>query len=294
MRFIQNAGMLVTNSSVRSQYFNWKGRKLLTGRAPSIPIPGGSRLYPADRFNDYVSIAIQHPGEEERRLVDNLFGASGGVFIDVGANVGAMSLLAHGTGRASRILAFEPSHRYCEAWHHNMNANQVDNATLVQAAVGDYNGIAEFRVDPRMPLNGKLNVGQVHFSTITQKVSMVTLDSVLQTHDPESIALLKIDVEGAEPLVIRGASEALRSGMVRAILFEFIVEFIEDMGENPYEFINLIKELGFSLYTIGRDGSHAELSNDDTCAIVDSRRVTPDAALRPFEGINLVAKYIRR
>jgi FkbM family methyltransferase len=225
--FFRNAALLVTNSSVRNHYVNWKGRKLITGKAPFIRMAGGNRLYPADRFNDYVSIAVQHPGEEEKRLMDDLFAESGGGgFLDVGANVGAMSLLAYGTGRTSSILAFEPSHRYCEAWHRNMTANKVANATLFETAVGDSNGTVEFRVDPRLPLNGKIDVGKVHFSTITQRVRIVTLDSILRTKDLQRVAVLKIDVEGAEPLVMRGAQKTLQCGQVRAILFEFIVEFM--------------------------------------------------------------------
>lgn len=258
-----------------------------------MTVPRGLRLYPADRFNDYIAIATQHPTPAEWRLVDDLLAPGGrGVFVDVGANVGSMSLLAHSTGHASSILAFEPAHRYCEAWHRNMIQNNVRNATLFQTAVGDYDGAVEFRIDPAMPLNGKIDLGQVHYSTQTQKVRIVKLDSILNSIDLESIALIKIDVEGAEPLVLRGAEQILTSGRARAVLFEFIVEFIEDMQENPYEFIYMVLQLGFKLYKIETDGRHTELDNRDPRAIVDERRVAPDAPLRPFEGINLVAKSI--
>jgi FkbM family methyltransferase len=173
-----------------------------------------------------------------------------------------------------------------------MEVNGVNNAKLFQAAVGDRDGSVNFRVDPGMPLNGKIDRGQVHSSAIVRKVPMVTLDTVIGQR-PDPIAVLKIDVEGAEPLVLRGASRTLANGGVRTILFEFIVEFIEDMGENPYQYIRTILDLGFKLYRIEADGSQTEIF-DDVSKIVDSRRVTPEAKPRPFQEINLVAKHCRQ
>ena len=290
MKLLEGCKRLITDPVTRRRFIKWKLTNICTGHGPTIKIPGGPRVSPADRFNDYVSIVIQHPSPAEWRLVDDLLTSDvKGTFVDVGANVGAMSLLAHSTGRASSIVAFEPAHRYCEAWHRNMTANNVRNATLFQAAVGDFDGIVDFRADPRMPLNGKIDRGEVHFSTQTQAVTIVKLDSLRGTQ--ESVALLKIDVEGAEPLVIRGAQDLLKSGRVRSILFEFIVEFIEDMEEDPYEFVGSLTELGFRLYAIEPDGRQAEIVHNDPRRIVDDRRVATDAPLRPFEQINLVAKF---
>lgn len=210
------------------------------------------------------------------------------MFVDIGANVGAMTLLAHSTGRVESILAFEPSHRYCSAYHYNIASNGVTNATLISTAVGDFIGDVDFRVDPTMPLNNKINKGQVHFSSETQKVKIITLDSACQSLGIDKINLLKIDVEGAEPLVIRGARQLLNSKKIHDILLEFIVEFIEDMDENPCEFVQTLNELDFDLYEINPDGTLGEvLSYKD---VVDSRRVLPNAPERPFYGINLVAK----
>lgn len=289
---IQNAKQLATNPEIRRRYIQWKASTLLTGTAPSVTLPKGRRLYPADRFNDFVAIIAQHPSESEWRVLNDLLAeCGGGVFVDVGANIGAMTVLAHSTGRVSSILSFEPSPRYCDAWHRNVLANHVDNATLFEAAVGDYDGTVQFRMDPRMPLNGKIDRGKVHFSTNTEKVRILRLDTICASLNVDSIALLKLDVEGAEPLIIRGAQGILSSGRVRSILLEFIVEFMEDMGEDPYEFVNLLTRLGFTLYSINADGALTKIAVNGPQEIVDSRRVRENAPLRPFEAINLVAKW---
>ena len=274
---------------IQRRYLIWWVSKLTTGYLPYIELPRGQKLFPADRFNDFHAIATQHPDTNEFQLVDTLLSTTNeGVFVDVGANVGAMTLLAHSTGRAKSIVAFEPSHRYCSAWNFNVAYNGVTNATLIQTAVGDWVGEVDFRVDPSMPLNNKINQGKVHFSSKTQKVKILTLDSICYALNIDRITLLKIDVEGAEPLVIRGARQLLNEKRIQNILFEFIVEFIEDMEEDPYSFVEMINDLGFDFYEINPNGTLEKFL--DYKQLVDSRRVTPDVPLRPFHGINLVAK----
>ncbi|MEH2374720.1 FkbM family methyltransferase [Nostoc sp.] len=285
----KNIQTFISNPGIQKRYLIWQATRLTTGHLPYIELPKGQRLFPADRFNDFHAIATQHPDINEFNLVDTLLSTSSkGVFVDVGANVGAMTLLAHSTGRVDTILAFEPTHRYCSAWHYNVAYNGIKNATLIQTAVGDRIGEVDFRVDPTMPLNNKINKGQVHFSSQTQKVKIVTLDSVCNALNIDRITLLKIDVEGAEPLVIRGAKQLLKERRIQNILLEFIVEFIEDMDEDPYSFVQMLNELDFDLYEINPNGTLGQTL--DYKEVVDARRVLPDAPLRPFHGINLVAQ----
>ena len=197
---------------IRHRYLRWLVTRTLHGRPPFVRLPQGRRVLPASRFNDFHAIATQHPEAPEFCVVDALLALTGeGAFFDVGANVGIMSVVASSTGRASRILAFEPSHRYCSAWHTNMALNGVENATLIQAAVGDRCDRIAFRVDPAMPLHGKIDMGVIYPTKQVQQVQMFTLDAICEITAIDRIALLKIDVEGAEPLVIRGAKDLLKS-----------------------------------------------------------------------------------
>ena len=288
MSWLANLRTLLGNTDVRNEYLRWKGSKLLTGSPPSLPLPRGRRVFPAHRFNDYHSIARQRPDEAEFLLFKYLLGTGGGVFVDVGANVGAVSVLAASTGLVDRIVAFEPSHRYCSAWHMNTNANAIANATLIQAAVSDVTGEANFRADPAMPLHGRLDLGSLYATSRTMRVTTVTLDDACKLFGIRQIALLKIDVEGAEAKVIRGASKLLEKGRIDAIVLEFIVEHIEDMGDDPQAMVGELVRAGFQIYEIlpgGEVGACLDHRN-----VVDSRRVPPGAKERPFWGINLVAR----
>jgi FkbM family methyltransferase len=288
MSALQNAKTLICNPVIRYRYLRWLVTRTLHGRPPFVSLPHGRRVLPASRFNDFHAIATQHPEASEFCLVDALLALTGqGAFFDVGANVGAMSVVASSTGRASRIFAFEPSHRYCSAWHTNMALNGVENATLIQAAVGDRCDRIDFRVDPAMPLHGRIDVGVIYPTKQTQRVQMITLDAICEIGAIDSISLLKVDVEGAEPLVIRGARELLRNRLIKSILFEFIVEFIEDLDEDPHDLVRALTEAGFALHAIASDGAIGRQL--DPSAVVDERRVAPEAPPRPFHEINLVA-----
>lgn len=278
---------MLTNSDIRKEYLRWRFSKLATGSPPSLPLPVGRRVFPADRFNDYHSIAHQRPNEAEFRLLQALLGR-GGVFIDVGANVGAVCICAASTGLVSRVVAFEPSHRYCSAWHKNMDVNRITGATLIQAAVADVTGEASFRADPALPLHGRLDVGALYATSRTMRVSTVTLDDACEMLGIDQIALLKIDVEGAEPKVIRGARKLLSGGRINAIVLEFIVEHMEDMDDDPQAMIDDLILAGFQLHEILPSGQVGGCLDPRT--VVDARRSPPGARERPYCGINIVAR----
>jgi FkbM family methyltransferase len=288
MSALNNLGTFLHNPLVRKRYLKWLTYKHVAGRPPYVVLPKGHKVLPAPRFNDYHAIATQHPGEPEFVLLDSLLASTdNGIFIDVGANVGTMSVLAHSTGRTSRIVALEPNHRYCATWHMNMSLNGIDNATLIQAAAGDACADVGFRVDPAFPLNGKIDLGAIYSTPMTIKVKMITIDALCEMLNICDVALLEIDTEGAEPIVIRGASKLLKERRVRCILMEFIVEFIEDIAEDPYMFVNEIQEWGYTLYGIEPDGTLGKRLDGGT--LVDERRVPAEAPMRPFNEINLVA-----
>ena len=88
-------------------------------------------------------------------------------------------------------------------------------------------------------------------------------------------------------MVIRGAKKSLEEKKIGSILLEFIVEFMEDMNENPQWLVDHLEQMGFALHEIEPDGLLGKRL--DARTIVDERRVSADAPMRPFNEINLVA-----
>jgi FkbM family methyltransferase len=272
----------VKNRSVRNLYLRWVFAKII-GREPFVPLPGGARGYSTGKFNDFYGIAVQHPAAAEFNTFSLLLG-DGGVFVDVGANMGLTTVVAAKTGRAERIIAFEPTHSYAIAWHKNILANNVRNACLFQCAIGEKAGVAEFVVNPNAPLHNRLNLGRtfkryqpsVKDATYLGIVSVATLDDLCGDLGIAEIRLLKIDVEGAEPSVLRGATNLLSRRAIKALYVEFVPEFMREMNEDVGSYSEWIYSCGYTAFRIQQDGS------------LGSAMSVAELTLRQFSGLNVV------
>jgi FkbM family methyltransferase len=123
--------------------------------------------------------------------------SAGGVCFDVGANVGLYSLLFART--VARVFAFEPVPRNIAFLARTLAANRVRNVTIVPMAVSDVSELADFGGWADWSTGGLVTAGAG-----AQPVATVSLDDFASRYGvtPD---LLKIDVEGAEHAVLRGA-----------------------------------------------------------------------------------------
>ena len=137
----------------------------------------------------------------------------GDLFADVGANVGAFTVLAAGVAGA-RAVSFEPSPATFEMLATNVRLNNlVDRARAVNAAVGRSVGSVQF--------SSGLGT-ENHVAAASEKAGSVTVP--LTTLDHEFAAapatLLKVDVEGFETAVFGGAEKTLKNQALQAIIVE--------------------------------------------------------------------------
>jgi FkbM family methyltransferase len=133
--------------------------------------------------------------------------ANHGVVVDVGANIGAVTVWAAAHG--ARVIAVEPQPDNLRLLRQNIADNKVD-ATVYERAVGTERG--EVFISDR---HGNSKVG-----TDGTSVQMVRLEDVFTDHGITECAVLKIDIEGSEYPLIAGASiETLN--MVRYLTMEF-------------------------------------------------------------------------
>jgi FkbM family methyltransferase len=129
----------------------------------------------------------------------------GMTFYDVGANAGFFSLLsATLVGSEGKVVSFEPHPETANQLRRQMAANHANNVEVVEAAVCDKIGTAEFG-DDTIAVMASLAGAATTSRTIT--VQTTTLDRVAASRT--SPDLLKIDVEGAEIDVLRGAEQLI-------------------------------------------------------------------------------------
>lgn len=136
----------------------------------------------------------------------------GHVVFDIGANAGFFTLLsARLAAPGGSVVAFEPFPRNLNYLHQHVALNRLTNVTVVEAAVSDVCG-AGF-------LGGRAgNPAEVALAREGLPVSLVTIDECVARRGLPPPHLLKIDVEGAESAVLRGAASVLSSCRPAVIL----------------------------------------------------------------------------
>lgn len=151
----------------------------------------------------YFGLYDQH----ELRLVTRQLGD--GDFVDVGAHIGIYTVTASNAlrGRA-RVLAFEPNPTARAQLMENLELNQCDNVVVVDAAATDTAGTALLHVPAsRDPSFSSLAPGRfVEGEPVS--VAATTIDEAVAQHALRP-AVIKIDVEGGEIDVVRGAQRTV-------------------------------------------------------------------------------------
>lgn len=147
----------------------------------------------------------------------------GDVVLDVGANIGFLTVLAARlVGPGGRVVAFEPVPVNARLVRRNAALNRQAQVEVVQAAVGDRSGRATL-VLARHAGGAALAGADRPFDACGElTVDLVDLDGWLAANAarlPGPVRLLKVDVEGAEPAVLRGAS-GLLTGARPLVLLE--------------------------------------------------------------------------
>lgn len=148
---------------------------------------------------------------------------AGGTFVDVGANWGYFTLVAaHAVGPAGRVVALEPDPRVHAELAANLARNGIRNVTALAVAASDRAGDATLAGYAEADRNRGVSslVAAPAGDAPSFAVRTAPLDDLLDEQGIDSVDLVKIDVEGAEELVVRGMARGLADGRYRRILVE--------------------------------------------------------------------------
>lgn len=142
------------------------------------------------------------------------------VVVDVGANIGWFTLLAARlVGAEGCVIAFEPEPSNYSLLSSSISRNQLNNVQLINKCVSDSDGTQELFLSPESNPGAHSIIRNFSNGKIT--VDSDTLDSFASLNKISKINLLKIDVEGAEPMVLSGALALLRDSRIENLIFEW-------------------------------------------------------------------------
>lgn len=205
---------------------------------------GGFKMYLSPQDSG-LSRVLLGDGEYEEYEID-LFRAAvkpGMVLLDVGANIGIYSLAAaQQTGDRARIFAFEPEPSAMAMLRDNILLNGYHSIVPVDKALADNHGTLKLNVD--VANFGKHSIVTADSIDRQIEIQAVTVDEFVEEHNLTRVDLMKLDVEGAEGMVLAGAMDTIkRFGPV--IFMEYTPDWLARAGTDTKQLFADFESLGY-------------------------------------------------
>lgn len=233
---------------VMIRIFWWKINQIFL-KFPCIVelVPGIKCIcYPAGSLYSTLVVYLKLPEFGEMQFVLNILGESD-CFIDVGANMGVYSLLASSKITKGKIFAFEPSPKVLLQLQENVSFNNKgDSIKVIKKAVSEKNGYVNFDISRNPDYN---HISYDSSKKEVLRVKTVTLDKFIADNKLKHIKLIKIDVEGAEQMVLNGLQKSLKSKLVDIMIVEINQQAeARKFGSSKEKMIKYLTGYGFNLF----------------------------------------------
>jgi len=213
----------------------------------------------------FQAYALKRIHEESTTNLFKKVVKEGDVVVDLGANIGYFTLLAARlVGKKGKVFSFEPEPRNYNYLVKNIELNNYNNVFAIWKAVSDKNGKTKLYICPYDTGHHTIN----QYSGIRDyrpeetgdkqefiEIETTTLDDFFKDEE-ESIDVIKMDVEGAEALVLAGMDRIIKKSKNLKMFIEFFPFLITKMGNSPEEFIRrLLEDYQYSIFVIGQEYS---------------------------------------
>jgi FkbM family methyltransferase len=206
-------------------------------------------FFPAQRkgFGKFI-YAFREYYEPELAYLEKVL-SPGKVLIDVGANFGVYTLVASKlVGPAGKVIAFEPTAHSFAILQQNIALNHCANVRAFQVALAQRRGKA-WLYHGWDPVGNSLGMDPL-CGEEGEDVQTEALDNILSENGIDRVDVIKIDVEGAEELVLRGATRSLALHKP-VVIFEFNPGCAARLGLSPHGARGLLGSLGYEFMVLG-------------------------------------------
>ncbi len=275
--------------SAMMRFFNWQIKKSFDKKGVTYPFVEESKLLVKKGMagatgNIYVGL---HEFEDMGFLLHFL--EEQDLFVDIGANIGAYTVLASKVKKA-RTISIEPVPETHGHLVSNVKLNEIEERVSTHnIGIGSESRILSFTADLDTVNHVILNKSVANFETVDVKVK--PLDDLLEGHSP---CLLKIDVEGFEQEVLDGATKTLSKDSLSAI----IIELNGSGGRYGYSDSTIHKKLiGFGFAPYNYDPFNRQLlkltSFNTTCNTIYIRNeIKVNQKLKVSKRIKILNQYL--
>lgn len=173
---------------------------------------------------------------------------------DIGANIGMFSVLAARlVGENGRVYAFEPTYKTFGCLLENITLNKVNNVFPVLGAVSNGNGSVFLHDHEYSKEQNYIDIN----SADGLRVQTYRLDTYLKNITEQKINFLKIDVEGAELLVLRSLGDRLKD--IETVYVEYVSENYSAFGYTKEDIVQFLSDAEFGLYYVSLSGDELKL-----------------------------------
>jgi len=182
----------------------------------------------------------------------------GNVFVDVGANFGVYTLAASKlVSAAGKVIAIEPTAQSFAILQQNIALNNSANVRAFQIALTQTKGKA-WLYHGWDPVGNSLGRDPL-CADGGEEVQTESLDNLLEENGIGRVDVIKVDVEGAEELVLRGATKTLTANSP-VVIFEFNPGCAANLNLSPYGARDFLQSLGYEFVVLGDCAKSKELA----------------------------------
>jgi FkbM family methyltransferase len=223
-----------------------------------------------NRLKHYIRVIQEHYRSAPQSLEDQLYEAlieRGDVVYDIGANYGSVSLyMAHLTGLTGQVFAFEPIpntyQKLCRNIRYDFRLNKA-KITPLQVGVSDVEQVAVFNLPGDASQSASLAQAEQWQQALGAAMppqshifecQCVTLDGLIASGQIAAPHMIKIDVEGAELLVLHGAAKLLKSPKPPIMLIEVFAPWERAFGYTPWDVFEVLIAAGYHIVYVCPDG----------------------------------------
>jgi len=187
--------------------------------------------------------------------------------IDVGANIGFFTLhLARWVTGTGKVIAIEPETiNYERLQRQLVRAGIIEQVETIKGAVANQRGSTFLELNPLHPGDHKLSRNGQGIS-----VPVTTIDALVEAHNWQTVSFIKIDVQGAESLVLAGAEETLNR-FRPVLMIEVGNDYLKQYGSSTQALLTFLFDRGYTGHLLQKDTVSSSLTLSTVLQIEQER-----------------------